>query len=683
MNKILSTIILVSFSFWSYSQCTVTIDTASDSLDCGECFDLTAVGLAQQVLMSENFNNNQLGPGWTTNQTVMFNNPCGAPPDGSPSAWFGNQQTQPRILETIDYDMTCGGDICFMMKYAAQGGSGSCEGPDAANEGVKFQYSINGGATWVMIFDHAPLNNGTNPYQTSWNQYCYPVPLAAQTTSTRFRWYQQLGSGSGFDHWGIDDVEVLGTICGTYYYDWFADGTIDQPDTNFCMSQNVQTYNVIFTDGISDTCHASIDMYGVLYPNLPNDTSFCGFIDHDLVSNPTGGSGNYTYLWNNGDTDNTIENATTNIYYIDIQDQTYPGCTASDTINFEMYPNPDVNFDAFPLCQGNLTNFTDLTDLPPGYNVGTWFWNFNNQGATSTDQNPSHLFSGVGTYNVKLSVVTQDGCVGDTTITFFVGPSPYADFTYTPACEGEEVLFTNKSIGNYENSQWTFTNSTDTIYSTDAAYTFPGDGPYDVTLYIEDVNGDCTSTSTQTIIVKSAPDASFLASPLYGNPVLDVTFYTDLSNLVDSYWDFGDGNNSSLFSDTVYNSFVDPGVYTVVHTGTGLNGCPGRFEVNIIVEYPEVQVRIPNIITPNNDGVNDGFFITFSQAVETISDFEIVFLNRWGNIIQSYNEPDFVWDGKSKSGNELNDGTYFYKVTFKDLKGQRYAEHGFVQVVNN
>src|SRR5690554_2297184 len=154
MNKILSTIILVSFSFWSYSQCTVTIDTASDSLDCGECFDLTAVGLAQQVLMSENFNNNQLGPGWTTNQTVMFNNPCGAPPDGSPSAWFGNQQTQPRILETIDYDMTCGGDICFMMKYAAQGGSGSCEGPDAANEGVKFQYSINGGATWVMIFDH-------------------------------------------------------------------------------------------------------------------------------------------------------------------------------------------------------------------------------------------------------------------------------------------------------------------------------------------------------------------------------------------------------------------------------------------------------------------------------------------------------------------------------------------------
>lgn len=493
MKKLLSTIIITAFSFWSYSQCSVTITTPSDSVDCGGCFDLTAVGIAQDILLYEDFNNSTLGPGWSSNQSVMYNNPCGAPPDGSPSAWFGNQQSYPRFLETVDYDMTCGGDICFMMKYSTQGGSGSCEGPDLVNEGVSLQYSINGGTSWVTIFDHTVQNNGQDPFQTAWNEYCHTIPLAAQTISTRFRWIQLAASGAGNDHWGIDDVAVKGNLCNTYYYDWFADGTTDQADTNMCITQNTESYTVIFTDGISDTCSATIDMFGVIYPNLPQDTSICGFTNINLVSNPTGGSGNYDYLWSNGDTDNTLENATTNVYYIDIQDQTYPGCTASDTTIFEMYPNPEVNFDASPLCQGSLTNFTDLTVLPAGYNVGTWLWNFNNQGATSTDQNPSHQFSGVGTYNVKLSVVTEDGCVGDTTITLFIEPAPYADFSYINACEGQEVLFTNKSVGNYDNSKWYYTNGTDTVFSTDAGFIFPGTGPYDVNLVIEDANGECTS----------------------------------------------------------------------------------------------------------------------------------------------------------------------------------------------
>lgn len=684
--KFIITILLITFSYWSYSQCTVTIQTATDSVDCGGCFDLTAVGIAQDTLLYESFDNGALGPGWVANQPVMFTNPCGAPPNGSPTAWFGNQQTQPRFVETIDYDLTCGGDICFMMKYAVQGSPGplnSCEGPDAANEGVKLQYSLNGGGTWITIFDHVPLNNGNDPFQTNWNQYCYPVPLAAQTMSTRFRWYQATGSNANYDHWGIDDVQVLGTICGTYYYDWNADGTTNLPDTNICITQNTETYNVIYTDGVQDTCYASIDMFAVMYPNLPNDTSFCGYVDLDIVSNPTGGTGTYDFLWNNGDTDNTIEDATTNIYYVDIIDGTYPGCTASDTIDFGMHPNPEVNFSASPLCQGAPTNFIDSTLLPPGFNIATWNWNFNNQGATSTDQNPSHLFSGVGTYNVKLSVVTEFGCTGDTTMTFFIEPSPYADFEYTPACQGEEIEFTNKSLGNFENSHWIFTSDTDTIYATDTSFIFDGSGNYDVTLIVEDVNGACISNSTQTIFVNPAPDVSFTAVPEDGEPVLDVTFFTDITDLVDNYWDFMDGNTSTELNDTIYNSFVDAGVYDVVHTGTSPEGCTNAFTLQIRVEYPEVLLEIPNVFTPNNDGVNDGFYINYIAAFETITDFEIVILNRWGAIVRTYSEPDFIWDGKNKSGNQVDDGTYFYKVNFKSIKGQNYEEHGFVQVVND
>ncbi|WP_107037818.1 PKD domain-containing protein [Brumimicrobium mesophilum] len=684
--KLLFTIVLVSFSFWTYSQCSVSITTQSDTVDCGGCFDLTAVGIAQDTLLFEDFNNSALGPGWTSSQTMMYTNPCGAPPDGSPSAWFGNQQPHPRDLTTVDYDMTCGGDICFMMKYATQGGSGSCEGPDLVGEGVSLQYSINAGVTWVTIFEHTVQNNGTDPYQTSWNEYCHTIPVAAQTTSTRFRWIQLATSGAGNDHWGIDDVAVKGNLCNTYYYDWFADGTTDLADTNLCIESNMETYNVIFTDGLTDTCTASIDMYGVILSNIPQDTSICGFVNIDLVSTPTGGSGNYSYLWNTGETSNTITNATTNLYTVFIQDQTYPSCTVTDTINFEMYPNPEVDFSASPLCQGSLTNFTDLTNLPAGYNVNQWQWNFDNNGATSTDENPSHQFSGVGTYDVKLNVVSDGGCVGDTTITIYIEPAPYADFTFTDGCAGEEVVFTNTSLGNFSNSTWYFTNGTigsDTIFSTDATFIFPEGGSFDVTLIIEDASGECTNSITQTININPAPDVSFTANPPAGVPVLNVNFLNDPSNLTSNYWDFGDGNNTSAMNDTIFNAFTEPGVYTVTHTGTDAVGCTNTFSVTVTVTYPDIEVTIPNIVTPNGDGMNDGFFIKYSQDISSVVDFEIVFLNRWGTVIQTFNEPNFVWNGKKESGEPLSDGTYFYKVQFKDKKDTEYVEHGFVQVVNN
>ncbi|PKR81742.1 hypothetical protein CW751_04275 [Brumimicrobium salinarum] len=679
--RLLLTFLLLTFSYWSYSQCSVTIETVSDSVDCGDCVDLVAVGVAQDTLLYEDFNNGTIGPGWSSTASVLFSNPCGPTLDGTPAAWFGDV-VFPRTLITTAYDMTCGGDICFDLDFAGDDNSTSdCEDPDETDEGVHLDYSIDGGSTWVNIFYFEPTNNKSGPYYT-WDNYCFTIPPAAQTTSTMFRWSQPEATDTYNDHWGIDNVTVLGNLCNTYYYDWDVDGITDTDTRNECITQNVQNYNVIFTDGVSDTCYAEIDMFGVIDPNLPNDTSFCGIRDTNLVSNPVGGSGTYDFLWNNGDTDNTIENVTTGIYYVDIVDGTYPGCTASDTIDFGMHPIPNANFVADPLCQGVPTNFIDSTELPPGFDVDSWYWNFDNQGATSTEENPSFEFSGVGFYDVSLSVETIYGCVDDTTINIFVEPSPYALFDFDNPCEGEEVTFTNESLGNFENSRWIFENDPDTIYSTDATYTFDGSGNYDVTLIVDGVNVECNGEITQTVNINPAPDVSFTANPMIGEPVLDVTFYQDASNLVDNFWDFADGNTSNALNDTLYNSFLEAGSYDVVHTGTDANGCSNTFTQTILVEFPDVVLEIPNIVTPNGDNVNDGFYITYLSAFETITDFEIVILNRWGNVIQTFDDPNFVWDGKNKAGNPVSDGTFFYKLNFETLKGASIQKHGFVQVVN-
>jgi gliding motility-associated-like protein len=349
----------------------------------------------------------------------------------------------------------------------------------------------------------------------------------------------------------------------------------------------------------------------------------------------------------------------------------------------EIYPNPEVGFSFFPLCFGTATNFEDLTELPIGTNIGVWDWDFDDQGSTSSDQNPKHLFSEEGDFDVSLNVETEDGCTNDTTITIYIAPSPIADFNFADACINDEVSFTNETTGDFDNSQWILSNDSDTIFSTDIDNTFSTQGDYDVTLIVEDENYNCTDTITQTISIHPFPDLSFTADPMEGEPVLNVNFYTNTSGLSTNYWDFGNGNSSTSLNNTISNSFSDKGIFTVTHSGIDTNGCENSYSLEIVLDFGDVTYKIPNVLTPNDDGVNDGFYLTWFDARESITDFEIIILNRWGNLLKTYNDPDFIWNGENKSGNIVGDGTYFYKLQFSTIKGDDYNEHGFIHLVRD
>ena len=86
----------------------------------------------------------------------------------------------------------------------------------------------------------------------------------------------------------------------------------------------------------------------------------------------------------------------------------------------------------------------------------------------------------------------------------------------------------------------------------------------------------------------------------------------------------------------------------------------------------EAQANIPNVFTPNGDGVND-LFDPLADFVETCiqdpSQPAMRILNRWGDIVFSKDiyEP---WDGKSMEDQVVPQGTYYYIITFKLDKKQ-------------
>ena len=80
--------------------------------------------------------------------------------------------------------------------------------------------------------------------------------------------------------------------------------------------------------------------------------------------------------------------------------------------------------------------------------------------------------------------------------------------------------------------------------------------------------------------------------------------------------------------------------------------------------------------SPNNDGVNDVFFI---EGVENFPDNELSIFNRWGNEV--YFEQGYLntWDGTWK-GKLLPDGTYFYVFDYKNSNGEVIELSGYVQI---
>ena len=122
--------------------------------------------------------------------------------------------------------------------------------------------------------------------------------------------------------------------------------------------------------------------------------------------------------------------------------------------------------------------------------------------------------------------------------------------------------------------------------------------------------------------------------------------------------------------------------YTVTQAGTYsvnvMATCIGQFSIR--VNYIDCQraIDIPNVITPNDDGLNDTWQI---KNIHDYKNASLFIYNRWGNIVwqsRGYRNP---WDGTNdRNGQQLPDGTYFYILdVMSDSNESRYS--GYVQIV--
>lgn len=93
------------------------------------------------------------------------------------------------------------------------------------------------------------------------------------------------------------------------------------------------------------------------------------------------------------------------------------------------------------------------------------------------------------------------------------------------------------------------------------------------------------------------------------------------------------------------------------------------------IDLPEF--KMPNVFTPNNDGIND----TFKPIVfKGMKSGHLVVLNRWGQVVYETDNLQIGWDGQI-NGNPASDGVYFWKVEYTTIFDENKIEFGYLTLL--
>jgi gliding motility-associated-like protein len=180
--------------------------------------------------------------------------------------------------------------------------------------------------------------------------------------------------------------------------------------------------------------------------------------------------------------------------------------------------------------------------------------------------------------------------------------------------------------------------------------------------------GGFAASSTITFLPDSCLQSSISFSITTASPINQIN------------WNFGDptsGANNVSTSLNPSHQFSEIGTYQITaivefdcYTETVTQNITVVDCSDTII--PILPLEFPNVISANDDGINDLF-----EIQNLTKNTEVIILNRWGNVVFSSSNYQNNWDGKDTSGKELSDGVYTYKFTTETGT----IGHGFVYLV--
>lgn len=430
-----------------------------------------------------------------------------------------------------------------------------------------------------------------------------------------------------------NETIVLTATAGLSNYQWFPQSNIQVNGNSASVSPDIiTTYVVKAKSNAGCMVSDSVKVIPVRTPRvvLGNDTALCKGDTYLLDA----GNGFDTYLWNKGQTANTITVNEQGAYWVEaVKD----GCAVYDTLRItEIKPLP-----AFTL--GNDTTICENAALSYTFTLLQASYNWSNGSTAGTN-----LLYGAGSYWLK---VTQRGCSAYDTINVATRPAPVVFLgNDTVLCEGESKLLSPGNAGSYV---WQNGSTSSDYLVTDA-------GNYFVTI----TEQGCSTRDSVRIDYRYKPFFT-LGNDTFLCKGMEMTLSPEVNDVNASY-------NWQDHSTQSYYTIIREGIYAL----TVSNEC-GSYSDSVLVVPGICTLMIPNAFTPDNDGLNDVFRVKY---VFPVKQFVFTIFNRWGQKVFETNDMTRGWDGRYK-GNPEPSGVFVWKITVQHETGNLQHASGIVTLI--
>ncbi|MDF1672440.1 MAG: PKD domain-containing protein [Vicingaceae bacterium] len=541
------------------------------------------------------------------------------------------------------------------------------------------------------------VDNCDNIYVGGWggsvnsaggNTFNMPItPNAIQSTT----------DGSDF-YFIVLDRDAQNLLYGTYFGSSSAAEHVDGGTSRFdkkgtiyegvcaaCGNSNFPTSPSAYssTNGSSNCNFGAIkiglDFQGVTAnATAPPNLTLCGApytVNFTTSSNPVPPN----HYWDFGDsmgTDTAANPAYTYqdtgtyvVMYVAIDSST---CNIADTVyfNVEVIQNDSLiaqfSFPPYDPCDDSMLVQLDFT----GSGADSLFWNMGDGSIFTNDTSITYYYTIPGTYIITFEAY-DTLCGNSYTIIDTVEYNPVftaVNATVPPnilLCDSPYVVNFSGNTPTPPNSYWDFGDGLGTSVLSNPSYTYQDSGTY-VVMYVAIDSSTCNIADTAYFNVQLTKAPPFSATldfdppPLCGSDsfLVELNFTgTGADSLV---WDLGDGTQIINVDSTIY-IYTLPGTYNITMTAYNFL-CNKTQTISNEVIFTEVKTTegiIPNVFSPNGDGMNDKLEFV---GVDGTKDFSVKIYNRWGVSVYEGTDATAHWDGGSH-----NSGVYFYELKYTDV----------------
>ena len=434
-------------------------------------------------------------------------------------------------------------------------------------------------------------------------------------------------------------------------------------------------YTVTTTD--IHSCQASATTTVVILPNpalTAQSTTVCLFDTATLTVN-----GANTYQWYGpgnfySQSANAIINNVTNLVPLTYTAIGFASNTCSSSIKVSIstlsLPSPSLSVQPqTPVCANKKIQLQ-------GFGASYYDWvgpnnvTFSGQTVTFVASNNAYT----GTYT--LFGVDAKGCRGQATTVLLIDPLPVGglDISKPEACvpfRSDFNFYSNaaaqiKSVWELQGKRYD---------TTTFSANFISPGTYTIKGFLTNTLTSCANTVSMTVKAYPVPVADYTYSPAIPVENSDaVTFSaTSKGDKISSFeWSFIENGGTHSSNSKTFYYFEDAGLYPLALVVKNVWGCSDTIVKVIKVNY-DFTIFVPNIFTPNADGMND----VFIPVTRGIKFYSLMLFDRWGEKIFESSDPSLGWDGTQKGVACTND-IYLWKLSVSGNNGEAKEMQGHV-----